>query len=268
MVFSSCKNNNLTNYKISIEPDHSKNSNTDSNLLKIPPNSSFDIQFSEVIEVSSFKAEIIDLDLFETSEQIIEQLHLQNKIVICYFSAGSLEEWREDAGNFPSEIIGKNYAGWPGEKWLDIRRIDLLSPILISRFDLCQQKGFDGVETDNVDGYQNNTGFKITNAEQITFNLWLAEQAHIRGLSIGLKNDPDQLTDLVSDFDWLLLEDCYSQGWCQLARTFIEKNKPVFAIEYTDQDVDFDAACASAEKIGFKLIEKNRNLDSYTRTCE
>ena len=65
-------------------------------------------------------------------------------------------------------MLGKNYSGWPGERWVDIRRIKDLSPILTARLDLCAQKGFDGVEMDNVDGYQNKTGFDL-NAESYNF---------------------------------------------------------------------------------------------------
>jgi endo-alpha-1,4-polygalactosaminidase (GH114 family) len=267
VVFSSC-NNNLANNKITEAPELQNNNNVLSSSFQPQLPSSFDIQFIEEIDVNSFESEVIDLDLFETSEITIEQLHRKNKIVICYFSAGSWEKWREDANNFPTEIIGKNYIGWPGEKWLDIRSIDKLTPILRSRFDLCKQKGFDGAETDNVDGYQNNTGFPLTAEDQLKFNRWLSEQAHLRGLSIGLKNDPEQIVDLVTDFDWLLLEDCYSQDWCHLGKPFIELNKPVFTIEYTDQKIDFDSACVSAKKIGINVILKNRNLDSYSKTCE
>jgi hypothetical protein len=48
------------------------------------------------------------------------------------------------------------------EKWLDIRRIDLLAPILRARLDLCNVKGFDAIEPDNIEIYDNNTGFPLT----------------------------------------------------------------------------------------------------------
>ncbi len=69
---------------------------------------------------------------------------------------------------------------------------------------LCKSKGFDGVEFDNVDGYANNTGFPLTYADQITYNTWLANQAHTLGLSVALKNDLGQVHDLLPYFDWAL----------------------------------------------------------------
>jgi hypothetical protein len=55
-------------------------------------------------------------------------------------------------------VIGNDYEGWPGEKWLDIRQIDQLAPIMRARLDACRAKGFDGIEPDNIDEYTNDTG--------------------------------------------------------------------------------------------------------------
>jgi hypothetical protein len=46
-------------------------------------------------------------------------LKSQGVFVMCYFSAGSFEDWRPDAVDFPSEVLGRNN-GWPGENWLNI----------------------------------------------------------------------------------------------------------------------------------------------------
>lgn len=40
--------------------------------------------------------------------------------MVCYISIGSVENWRDDADDFPAEAIGNDYDGWEGEKWLDI----------------------------------------------------------------------------------------------------------------------------------------------------
>jgi len=56
-------------------------------------------------------------------------------------------ELRPDAGAFPDAVKGDSN-GWSGERWLDIRRLDVLGPIMQRRLDLCKQKGFDAVEPD------------------------------------------------------------------------------------------------------------------------
>lgn len=190
---------------------------------------------------------MFDLDLFETEPQTIAELHAAGRRVICYISVGSWEEWRPDAAAFPPEVIGNRYEGWPGERWLDIRRVDVLEPILIARFRLCREKGFDAVEPDNIDGYDNDTGFAIGYDDQLRNNRWLAGQAHALGLSIGLKNDPGQAADLAAAFDCALTEDCYDQGWCDLMAPFLDAGKAVLVAEYTDTDADFAEACAELQ---------------------
>ena len=54
---------------------------------------------------------------------------------------------------------------------MDVRRIDVLGPIMESRLDMCEEKGFDGVEPDNVDGYLNDTGFPLTKEDQLSYNI-------------------------------------------------------------------------------------------------
>lgn len=212
-------------------------------------------------------AEVFDIDLFDNDTAVIADLHARGRKVICYISVGSLEDWRPDKDLFPAEVIGKDYDGWPGEKWLDIRRIDLLGPIMQARLDLCKQKGFDGVEPDNMQVHDNDTGFPITAEEQLTYAKWLADEAHKRGLAIGVKNAPDQVNDLVASFDFAITEDCFDQGWCEDMVPFIQANKPVFAAEYTDTGVDFAAACRKAKELNFSLIQKQRILTAFRVTC-
>lgn len=212
-------------------------------------------------------AEVYDIDLFDVSPCAVADLHAQGRHVICYISVGSRESWRPDAGQFPESVIGKDYPGWPGETWLDIRQIDLLAPILRARLDLCKEKGFDGVEPDNMDGYQNDTGFPLTYADQLAFNRWLADEAHARGLSIGLKNDPEQAADLLAYFDWALTEDCFAQGWCEQMLPFIQAGKPVLAAEYLDSGASLESLCPQAQALNFSLILKKRNLGAWRAVC-
>jgi len=215
----------------------------------------------------SVNAEMYDLDLFETEPQTIDMLHAQGRKVVCYLSAGSWEDWRTDSQLFPASVIGNAYAGWPGEKWLDIRQIELLAPVMRFRLDLCKAKGFDGIEPDNIDGYTNDSGFPLTYGDQIKFNRWLAYEAHQRGLSIGLKNDPEQVADLAADFDWALTEDCFSEGWCEDMLPFIQAGKPVFAAEYTDTGISLAEICPHSQSLKINAILKHRELDAWRQAC-
>ena len=215
----------------------------------------------------SFDVDMYDIDLFDSDAGMVEALHDQGRMVICYISVGSWEDWRPDKDQIPSSVIGKKYEGWPGEKWLDISQIDLLAPVMRARLDMCRAKGFDGIEPDNIDSYTNDTGFPLTYEDQLEYNIWLANEAHQRGLSIGLKNDPDQVGDLLPYFDWALTEDCFDEDWCEQMLPFIAAGKPIFAAEYTDTGMTTDQFCPQAQEMGISAILKHRDLDAYLEDC-
>jgi hypothetical protein len=230
----------------------------------LPQKVSWQIQYTGEIDIN-LDVDMFNLDLFDTSPNIIETLHRRGIFVMCYFSAGSYEDWRPDSSQFPSEVLGKDMEAWPGEKWLDIRRLDLLAPIMEARLDLGAQKGCDGVDPDNVDGYTNDTGFPLTYDDQITYNVFLAQAAHSRGLAIGLKNDLEQIPDLLRYFDWILNEECFTYQECNRLLPFVQAGKPVFVIEYELPPQEF---CLQANQMGFNALYKNRELDAYRTDCQ
>lgn len=237
-----------------------------SQIWKPTPRTTWQWQLDSVPQNNFENVAVYDIDLFEATASDVKKLHDAGKKVICYVSVGSWEDWRDDADTFPKEILGNDYDGWKGEKWLDIRNPKLY-PLLQKRFDDCKNKGFDGLEPDNIDGYDNETGFDISANDQIVFNKWLASEAHKRGLSIGLKNDPDQAISLEPYFDWALTEDCAPDEWCSEMKIFTDHNKAVFQTEYLDNDIDFPVVCAEAKQNKFSFILKNRDLDESIQIC-
>ena len=229
----------------------------------LPLHADWQIQYSGELDLS-FNIDIYNLDLFEVKSEDIASLHARGIYVMCYFSAGSREDWRPDADLFPEEIIGNDYEGWPGEKWLDARAINTLAPVMEARFNLAAEKGCNGVDPDNVNGFENETGFPISYADQLNYNLWLSETANRYGLDIGLKNDLSQIYDLLPHFDWALNEECFTYNECELLLPFYEAGKPVFVIEYETTPADF---CRKAKELGFNAIYKNWELDAYREAC-
>jgi hypothetical protein len=211
---------------------------------------------------------VYDLDLFDAEPATIAALHAAGGYVICYFSAGSYEKWRPDARKFPPSVLGEKYVGWPGERWLDIRARDVLAPILKGRLDLARNKQCDAVDPDNVDGFSNETGFDIAEAEQITFNRWLAEVAHARGLAVGLKNAGELVGTLAATFDFAVVESCAAENACGDYSAFIDQGKPVFEIEYRDETTDWKKVCAEAKRLRFTAILASTELDGKAERCE
>ena len=212
------------------------------------------------------EADVYDIDL-HVDRSAVDLFHARGAKVICYISVGSHEDWRPDADQFPPEVIGKDYEGWRGEKWLDIRRIDLLAPIMRARLDLCAAKGFDAVEPDNLQIHDNDTGFPLTYADQLKYALWLADEAHARGLAIGQKNAPDQTQDLVDVYDFAITEDAFYYDWAAAMLPYIVAGKAVFAAEYTDLAGDFVTFCRQSKALCFSTILKHRDLDAWVETC-
>lgn len=231
----------------------------------IPPVSiSWQWQLSGTPIDQTVDATMFDIDLFDNPASVVEALHARGRKVVCYMSAGTWEDWRSDASSFPTAVRGNGVDGWPGEKWLDIRRIDVLGPIMAARLDLCWQKGFDAIEPDNIDGYANNSRFPLTAQDQLAYNRWLAAAAHARGLSIGLKNDLDQVADLVGDFDWALNEQCFQYKECDMLAPFTAAGKAVFNVEYK---LATSASCPQATALKFNSLKKNLALDVTVDAC-
>jgi hypothetical protein len=204
------------------------------------------------------------VDAVDVGPETVADLHRRGRTVVCYVNAGAVESWRPDAARYPAEVVGTELDGWEGERWLDVRRTDVLLPILAARLDLCRSKGFDGVEADNVDGYTQDTGFPLTADDQLRFNRAVAALAHERSLTIGLKNDLDQVDELVGDFDFAIDESCVQYEECDALTPFTASGKTVLHVEY---DLATVAFCPVTARLGFRSIRKPLALTAPVEPC-
>lgn len=227
------------------------------------PSATWQIQFSGRLDFS-IAADVFDLDMFDTPAESVAALHASGRRAVCYINAGAWENWRPDASRFPGSVKGRALDGWPGERWLDVRRIEVIGPILVERLDLCRAKGFDAVEFDNVDGYSNRTGFRLNADDQLAFDRWLAARAHEHGLAAGLKNTLGLATELEPDFDFAILEQCFQYDECVLGRPFVDAGKAVLDIEYSLGRASF---CERAAGLGISAMRKRLALDAWRRAC-
>ncbi len=136
------------------------------------------------------------------------------------------------------------------------------------RLDLCKQKGFDGVDPDNLDGYENKTGFPLTYQEQLTYDSWVASAAHDRDLTADQKGDNDQVKDLVKVFDFAVVEQCYAQGWCNQFNVYTNTNRLVVDVEYYQNQHRFlKGNCSEAARNHDTAILKKLELTAWILTC-
>ena len=208
---------------------------------------------------------VIDIDGESNTVATVASLHAQGKKVICYIDAGVYETYRSDAHKFPAGIWGNADSGWNGSFWLDIRRIADLAPIIQARMQMCKDKGFDAIEPDEIDGWENNTGFPLTYQDQLRYNRALAQGAHNIGMSIGQKGDLIQAHDLVTSFDWTLNEECYQYKECTSVydpvtdsnvaglQVYTAANKMVLVVEYKLTSTQWTAACADSRTRHFNM---------------
>jgi hypothetical protein len=193
-----------------------------------------------------------DIDGFENEAAEVAALHAQGKRVICYVDAGTSESFRPDFHRFPRSVLGRTN-GWPGERWLDIRRLDALAPIMSARFRMCAEKGFDAIEPDNIEGYANRSGFPLTPQQQLTYNDWVAQRAHSLGLAVLQKNDGAQTPQLQPYFDGALTEQCNQYSECASYQPYLAAGKPVLNAEYRLSPARFCAADNAAGIMGARF---------------
>jgi hypothetical protein len=221
---------------------------------------------------TTYDVEVYDIDIFNAPASVIADLHAQGRRVIGYLSAGTYESFRSDAGEFQASELGNALEDFPDERWLDIRS-DNVRRIVLARLDHAVSRGFDGVEPDNVDGYANDSGFPLTAADQLAFNRFVANEAHKRNLSVGLKNDLDQIGELVEYYDFAVNEQCHEFEECDRLQPFIDAGKPVFNAEYATQFVDEpatrDQMCTESLDQDLRTLVLPLDLDdSFRFSCD
>lgn len=221
---------------------------------------------------ASYDVEVYDIDVFDNDAATISALHDAGRHVVCYFSAGSYEGWRDDADTYAEADIGKPLEDWPDERWVDIRSQGVRA-ILSARLDFAAAQGCDAVEPDNVTAFRNDSGFPLTAADQLDFNRWLATEAHARGMGVGLKNDDEQVAELVDAFDFSVAEECHRYDECDAYAPFSQQNKPVFNAEYAESAAEAKTLavtlCPKARAAGTRTLVLPWDLDDAFRvSCD
>ncbi|KAF4962415.1 hypothetical protein FSARC_9524 [Fusarium sarcochroum] len=219
---------------------------------------------------------IYDLDLYDNDEETFAALHDAGKKVICYFSAGSWEDWRDDKNQFKKADLGATLDGWPDEKWLNLKSANVRN-IMKKRIQYAAEKGCDAIDPDNVDGYQNKNGLGLTKKDSIDYIKFLATEAAKYNMSTGLKNAGDIISSVLPYVQFSVNEQCVEYSECETFAAFIKAKKPVFNIEYPKgapskiKDADRNVICSGKGKAkgtkDFSQVIKKMNLDGWVMYC-
>eukprot|EP00752_Nemacystus_decipiens_P012050 g10683.t1 len=179
---------------------------------------------------TSFDVDMYDVDLFDVETETFDEIRAKGSVVVCYFSAGTREDWRDDADDFPEAALGEPLGDWEGEVWIDVNN-EAVRDIMAARIALAAEKGCDGVEPDNVQVYAEaiwgtNTGVSVTADEQLDYNMFLATEGYLT--------------------------------------SFIAAGKAVFHAEY-EKNLTF---CAEANAMGMSSILKAYDLGPARCSCQ
>ncbi|KAH8656659.1 glycoside hydrolase superfamily [Tricladium varicosporioides] len=187
--------------------------------------------------------EIFEIDLFRNEASTIDLLHKLGKKVICYFSAGTVEEMRPDYNLFDQRDFGMRLADWHGETYVNISSPRVWK-LMKERIKLASDKGCDAIEPDNTDIYSNDGGgLDITAQDAIIYVEKLAQESRSYNMSMGLKNSQEILWDVSHLIEFAVNEECsYSiQKWCIPYTNFTNPTtpgmipRPVYHVEYVNK---------------------------------
>jgi hypothetical protein len=205
---------------------------------------------------------VYDLDI---SDPNIKAIKSANKKLICYFSAGTAEDFRDDIGCFKPADTGCNYGGdFSNEYWIDYISTNVRE-IMLHRMDRAKALGCDAIDPDNMDAYEQLNGLGLTKQDSVDYIKFLSQAAHARGLSIGINNAPDLISSITSGANSdvvqsAVVEQCISYDECDLFQPLVDQNKPVFNIEYRS-----DANGDPLE--GSKNEKKDWSLEEQKAVC-
>ena len=256
------------------KPKHGQKPSPPSTTWQPAVGTSWQIELLYPLNNTSFDAAVYDIDLFDNPSSTISNLHDLDRKVVCYLSAGTYESWRPDANKFHKSDLGNKLDEWD-ERWIDVTSKNVRK-IMQDRLDLAQSMGCDGVDPDNVDGYANNNGLGLTRADAVDYVNWFADEAHSRGMSLGLKNAGDIISDVLDNMQWSVNEQCAQYRECRNYDVFTKAGKPVFHIEYpkgqknNHHDVStaaVNSACDFPDSGDFSTLIKNTDLDYWYQLC-
>ncbi|KAK9234179.1 glycoside hydrolase superfamily [Lipomyces kononenkoae] len=259
-------------------PPATSESQTANETLKWQPEvgTTWQIELLYPLNNTSYDVDIYDIDLFDNDASVVSELQRRGRKVMCYFSAGSYENWRPDADQFESSDLGNTLDGWPNERWLNISATNVRN-IMLSRLDLAVANRCDGVDPDNVDGYDNDNGLGLTQDDSIDYVNFLANATHSRNMSLGLKNAGAIIPKVIDNMQWSVNEQCVAYDECDIYAAFTRAGKPVFHIEYPKGDNTNDnkpvttaqknAVCNNFDARNFSTVIKNMDLDNWVETC-
>jgi hypothetical protein len=211
-----------------------------------------------------------DVDLFyldpdQNEPADLTTLHAQGKHVLCYLSGGSLEAFRDDAGEFPDRVIGNALANYPNERWLDVRS-EVVRTLMARRVTALAALGCDGIPPSSLAVHAADTGFDLTLNDALDYARFLAERIHATGMSAGLTGPMALTQELWPTFDFGLAIGCLGGSGCSEYTPFVQAKKPVLYVALGDRQSALQQ-CKSAQMLGFEALVSDPGFTGNCFSC-
>ena len=262
-------------------------------------NRTWNYSIYNLINLYSVDVETYHVDMDSISNVSIAHLHSYNKSVSCYINFGTVWNYTSDIDLFTPNMLGNLGDNWQeyyvNITDMDVKYI-MFKRLEAAKLKGCDSIDTDNVDIYRKDiEYQTShkkssisgsrlskspisredkvsirrerflphdiggSGFNLTYNDQVIYNRWIADTAHAFGMKITLKNDLDQIVDLLPYFDGIISEECEKYDECDKMTPFVIANKPVFGVIYNMTD---KAGCERMNQMNFNFILKEPGLKS------
>lgn len=202
-------------------------------------------------------------------------------VVFAYVNAGAWEAWYEQkigdkfaqrwAKKNP-DVLGISYPDWPDERWLDIRT-QKVRDYVTAQVEWAKSQGFDGIDFDNLNLDQQETGFRkvkngkvidkgVTWEHQRVYAAWLVSMCRMQGLLVSLRHvkDPKGLEPQFQPNVWLIESAFEDNFWKQYVG--LPNHPTVINVEYAPLP-----PISKVGKFGW-VIRANRELSVNHQTIQ
>ncbi|MGA2859858.1 MAG: endo alpha-1,4 polygalactosaminidase [Candidatus Sulfotelmatobacter sp.] len=244
-----------------------------------------DFNVDNIITNPSSGSEFIISDLYTPAVRALAALHNRGAHAIAYGTVGDAEVWRADyqqmvdfdnacSGCFIGSVFSHTFSN---EMYVNINndkgQADFMRKIYRGRMDRAAAAGFESFEPDVMVGAGNKTGFTISCATQLAYNLNVAADAHVDNMSVAAKDLGYACSDatyelnnqqVVNAFDYVIDEQCWQYGFCQDYNNgtynFYGAGKAIFNVEYPLSTSKF---CPQANADNFNSIKKAKDQSVF-----
>ena len=238
------------------------------------------------IAASNFDLAVVDLAWDGSSRFFnaadVGGVQATGKLILAYFEIGAIEDYRPEWPDVPDDLKLGPVSGWPGEqyvKYWDPR----WWPIVQGRVDQALSAGFDGAYLDMTVTYGEipadaaGTDRADLARKMVALIARVSEYAkrHDPSFKIVPQNSPElhHYTGYLDAIDGLGMEELYflatdkacTYSWCVSNRNataaIAAAGKPVFTIDYANQQVNIDSAYRQSLADGFVPYVSVRSLN-------